>query len=280
LAAGCRAIWDKQATLLSADPAATDTATEQQLRADLLELVLLWNRLEQRIEPPDSAARQTAKAALAEAERIFGPHLTLGLAQANGNAQDVARLEPRTAWEHVAIGRHWLAAGRLSDAAVHFEQAVNLEPQSFWPNFYLAICNYRNEDFDQALNGFSACVALAPRRAECYYNRALAHAAVGNLERAIQDDRRALELDATLATAALHRATLYCRLRQYDQAEGDLRLARSAGADPASVNYTEAVLHLARGDKSAALSCAKRALSHQPNHAEAHSLEQRLRGER
>jgi serine/threonine protein kinase/Tfp pilus assembly protein PilF len=276
LANGCRAVWEKRAMLIPADDWPADQKIDQQVRADLVEMVLLWDHLEERLAQADPAAPRDSTSAVAQAERLCGPHLALDLARINLGDEQAAELNPHTAWEHVAVGRHWMDSGRLADAAAHFEQAVNLEPQAFWPNFYLAICAYRGQQFDLALNGFSACVALAPQRAECYYNRALAHAAVGNIERAIADDGRALDLDPTLATAALHRARLYCRLRQFDDAEADLGRAQSAGADAASVHYTRAVLHLGRGDRSAALVQAQRTLDHQPDHAEARLLHNQL----
>ena len=38
---------------------------------------------------------------------------------------------------------------------------------------------YRLGRFDDAVDAFRVCIALAPETAECFYNRALAHAALG-----------------------------------------------------------------------------------------------------
>jgi serine/threonine protein kinase len=278
LADGCRAVWGKRSALIGESKPAADTVIGEQIRADLVELVLLWNRLEQRRETANRAAQREAAEALAEADRLFGPHLALDLVRLTGKPEKVMQLTPRTASEQVAVGRFWLAADELSRAASHFEQAVSLEPQSFWPNFYLAICAYRQQDFDQAVSGFSACVAVAPHRSQCYYNRALAQAAAGNIERAIQDDGKALAIDGGLSAAALHRATLYCRLENYAAAEADLKHAEASGADAASLHYTRALVYLARGDRSAALFSAEQALALRPDHDDAQSLKQRLMG--
>jgi tetratricopeptide (TPR) repeat protein len=105
----------------------------------------------------------------------------------------------------------------------------------------------------------------------------LAYAAVGSIDRAIQDDSRALELDRSFTAPALHRAAMYCRQRKFAEAQADLRQAEQNGANPAATHYTWALLHLGEGHQAAALASIERALSHQPDHAEARSLRDRLR---
>ena len=90
------------------------------------------------------------------------------LADAAGHCAD--RLKPRTAWEHAAAGRLLLATGDLSQAEKSFEQALALEPQDFWANFHQGVCAFRLSRYHDALNAFRICIALAPDRAECFYN--------------------------------------------------------------------------------------------------------------
>ena len=147
---------------------------------------------------------------LDEAETAFGPsHLlfrerqahaeALGLTDvAEAAARGASRLPPRTAWEHCAVGRSLLASGDLARAGAAFERALALRPQDFWANFYQGVCAYRLRRFEDAVNAFRVCVALAPDRAECYYNRALAHAALGHVGPAGLDHDRATRLDPAL----------------------------------------------------------------------------------
>jgi tetratricopeptide (TPR) repeat protein len=103
-------------------------------------------------------------------------------------------MEPRTAWEHYILGRSLLRAGHAAEAAELFQLAVDLEPQAFWPNFHRGVCAYRLRQFETALAAFSACVALAPDKAECYQNRGLAYRAVGREDLATRDLQTARRL--------------------------------------------------------------------------------------
>src|SRR5262249_1929295 len=152
-------------------------------------------------------------------------------------AERASEMAPRTAWEHYAVGRFLLRSGELAPAARALERSLELQPQGFWPNFYQGTCAYRLRRYEDALNALCVCVALAPERAECFHNRALAHAALGHTDCALHDYGRALELDPGLAAAALNRGTLHYREKRYADATADLRRALDNGADPAVVHY-------------------------------------------
>jgi serine/threonine protein kinase len=157
---------------------------------------------------------------------------TLGLdelARVAGQRADLRA--PRTAWEHYALGCSLMRAqtppvpllggspgsllgqslyrlGKLSLAVAEFEKALDQEPQRFWPNFYRGMCAYRLDRFEDAVASFSVCIALTAstegarhttdQQARCYYNRALAHRALGHTEPARQDYEKARALDPTL----------------------------------------------------------------------------------
>jgi len=62
-----------------------------------------------------------------------------------------------------------------------------MQPHGFWPNFYSGVCAYRQKRLEDAVNAFRVCIALAPESAACYYNRALAEAALARNDRALTD---------------------------------------------------------------------------------------------
>src|SRR5581483_10577872 len=190
-------------------------ATEAQLCADLRDLGLIGADLSARLG--EKAGRRQALTILDEVEALFGPSRALylqreALYRALGHDAEAAEagrrakheeLTPRTAWDHYAVGRTLLQAGDLAGAARELQQAVELQPGDFWPNFYRGVCAYRRERYPEALTAFSVCVALAPGNAECYYNRALVLAAQDRTEPAVRDYGKALEYDPHLAAAAL-----------------------------------------------------------------------------
>jgi serine/threonine protein kinase len=194
-----------------------DEETRASLRADLLDLAILWADL--RVELADPAARpaahEEALKTLAQAEADWGPSPVLSQerrfhSEAIGRRQDTAQPEaeiaPRTAWECYAIGRGLLRRGALESAARALDRAVAMQPQSLWAQFYRGRCALLRNRYAEALDAFGACVALAPE-AVCYHNRSLAYAGLGVTERARLDLERARELDPD-SVAALPRSHL------------------------------------------------------------------------
>jgi serine/threonine protein kinase/Tfp pilus assembly protein PilF len=183
---------------------------------------------------------------------------------------------PRTGWEHYALGRAYLASDQLERAAEELAAALEQDPAGLWPNFYYGLCAYRMRRYEDAVEAFGVCIGAAPNIAGCFYNHGLALAALGRTGQAIVNYDRALEIDSTHAAAALNRAMLRYEQRQFDKAIADLHLALEHGADPASVHYNLALVHMAVHD-DAALDDVERALEFNPAHELARRLRDKLR---
>jgi serine/threonine protein kinase len=210
----CQVIWESRRSIVEALGEGLDRDREQRARTDLLDLAIIWASLRVRngrdATQADTARRQALRT-LDEAEALFGPsHVlfrerrahaeALGLLEVAATAaRGAAQVPPRTAWEHDAVGRSLLASGDLVPAEAAFERALALRPQDFWPNFHQGVCAFRQGHYQDAVSAFRVCIALAPDRAECFYNRALAYAALGQTPKASWDYDRAGQLDPSLA---------------------------------------------------------------------------------
>ena len=248
-------------------------------------------RLRHRLgRPPRSprargARRPTAPAArpsewLDEAIDLLGPspalvRLRATQAEALGLpvSSDHPTPEPESAWEHCDLGRSYLRSGDLAGAADEFQAALDLRPQDFWPNFYQGLCAYQLGRFDDAIDAFRVCIALAPETAECYYNRALAHEALGHKALALRDYTHALQRDRTLSEAALNRGILLSAEGRHTEAAADfdLALATANGRETRGmIHYNRARGDLARGDRPAALAHLEAAVDY--GHKDAQNL--------
>ena len=67
--------------------------------------------------------------------------------------------------------------------------------------------------------------------AETCYNRGLAHAKNGALERAIEDYTKAIELNPNYADAYYNRGGTFLRLGEREKAKSDLATARDMGSE-------------------------------------------------
>jgi tetratricopeptide (TPR) repeat protein len=277
----CRALWNKRQFIAEQ----LGTARDADLRADILDIAILWADLRVRGTAGDrTAVRQDALQMLSEAERLFGSSPVLKYERQrleSSGPLDPARLpEPRTAWEHYALGRAYLHSGDHDRAAEALRRAVALQPAGRWANFYYGLCAYRQGQYEDALVAFSVCVGAARDSAACYYNRAQAYAALGRREQAVADYGQAVRLDPGLASAWLNRGILHYQEGRLTQAQADLDRALDRGANPAAAHYNLALVHLARQDRQAALASVRRALEFQPGHEEAERLRKSLQGAR
>lgn len=108
-------------------------------------------------------------------------------------------LEPdHPAHEQYAIGRALYRAGQWEAAAEALQTTIDLDPRSFWPQYYRGLCAFRLGQFEAALAAFSACTVLAPEKPECFVHRAAAFQALGRHDLAARDLATARRLDPSL----------------------------------------------------------------------------------
>jgi serine/threonine protein kinase/Flp pilus assembly protein TadD len=298
LAAACRALWEQRGRVAERLSAPKGDALEPTVRDDLLDLAILWADLQVRLAPPsgEEAARRDALAVLDQAEALFGPSPVLdeerklhgGMGRADKSVGPTETQSsssvgptllsalPSTAWDHYALARSLVRSGDLERAAVEAKRAVRLQPQGLWPNFYQGLCAYRRGRYADAVTAYSVCIGAAPEATGCFYNRALAYEALGEMGQALDDYDQALRLDPTLAAAAVNRGMLHYRAKRYADALADLQRAEALGEEPATISFDRALVHLARGEESVALEELRRALRHAPHHADARKLLDRL----
>ena len=217
----CRELWAVRGDIAKRLADQPTAELEARWRSDLLDLGILTAHLEVRADPAPAAHRR-AMTTLAEAEELLGPSGVLYLerarharalsqqAEADESNRRAAEFAPRTAWEHLTVGRARLSIGELSAAAVALDRCLELDPRSMWGNFYRGVCALRAQEPPVALAAFSACLALHPDSAWCLYNRGLAYLAAG------RPDRASIDLDRALALEPDHPAArdLVARLRK------------------------------------------------------------------
>jgi tetratricopeptide (TPR) repeat protein len=289
VAGPCRDVWAERTRLLDAADE-LEGSTEDRIRVDLVDLATLWPDLAVRTARPADRETQrlAALARLEEAKALFprnpvlehqGAVLLRALGRSDGTALQET-MSPRTAWDHYVLGRDLLSEGDAAGAEVEFDRSLELDPQSFWANLSRGLGAFRREHFEDAVASFGVCVALAPHRAECYYNRALALAAAGRTDRAARDYDRALELDPNYAEAALNRGLLRYREKRYAEALGDVQRALDAGADSGAGAgyYALALIYLAREEDVRARASLEACLRSNPDSKEATELYDQLGG--
>jgi serine/threonine protein kinase/tetratricopeptide (TPR) repeat protein len=269
LADHIRTIWHERAVLLEGDAGSGGRQAGNDLRADLLDLVIAWVELSIGLESKSAApeSRRDALRILDEAAASCGTgprldRLRRSLAGGDGDPKSGARTSTRTltALEHFDLGRIDLRAGRFKEASLEFQRVLDDRPLDFWSNFYLGLCDYRLGRLADALAEFGICAALQRTSAECYHNRARVAEAMGRLDQATRDYSRAVDLDPRLTPALLNRGVIAYKNGRYAAAVLDLERALDSAADStnkAQIHYNLALACFASGDRTAALTNAQ-----------------------
>jgi serine/threonine protein kinase len=189
---GCRRFWNDRDRIVD-----RLRALNPSVRADLYDVAICWADLQMNMSE--------ALATLDQAEELLGSSPVLDAERRlHGATIHTLGLKPQSAWDHYALGRALLRSGDLDHAAAETEQAMKLEPQGLWPNFYQGVCTYRRGQFVEAASAFGVCIGAAPDAAGCYFNRALAFAALGRREQALRDYDIARRFDPTLYSSSLN----------------------------------------------------------------------------
>lgn len=117
-------------------------------------------------------------------------------------------------------------------AADAFTEAIASNPMSVaaWNN--RAAARLRSGEVNRAIVDYNRALELAPYDAEIYYNRGNALVAAGQYQDAVVDYTRAAQIDPTFSKAVFNRGTAYALLGQRDVAQTDWSRAISLEPDP------------------------------------------------
>jgi eukaryotic-like serine/threonine-protein kinase len=266
----CDSLWCIREQLQAHKTSRLDTQVEEQLRTDLLDLVIISVDLKSRLAEYDPAAKTHALERLSEAEELVGSSPVMDRLRSQVESENrfcSTAIDPdMTTWEIYAIGRTQLLAGDAVGAMAIFQQALKREPRAFWPNYYEGLAALRCDQAEDAVSGFSVCIAYTTEwKGLCYYHRALAYESLGKLRSAERDLDSAIELEPKFALAYYRRGIVRLTLGKIDAANEDLEKARALGYAKADLWYQLAFARNAMKDHPGALGAANEAVRAEPS---------------
>ena len=135
--------------------------------------------------------------------------------------QSNAENKPNAENELLELGVQKRDSGRLQEALVDFNKAIQLNPQVAFAYLYRGVTYGDLGEFENAIADYDKSIELAPTLVMAYYNRGKAHAALDEIEKAIADYTKAIELDPTIAQAYLRRGNTYYKLDENEKAIAD-----------------------------------------------------------
>jgi tetratricopeptide (TPR) repeat protein/predicted Ser/Thr protein kinase len=210
-------------------------------------------------------------------------------ATASRETADRPDLKPVTAADFFIDGSRMMldsraAKVRLLPAVDAFENVLRIDPQHFWSQYFIAICNLRLQRPDLARASLTACASLRPDFIWTYILRAFVLSEMQDFDAAEADFRFALErlqpnTDARYILL-VNRGVMRLRQNRLDDATADLRTAIELRPDEFQAHVNLAQIFQKAKDLASAEKEFTEALRLQPNLAALYRSRSRLRIER
>lgn len=146
-------------------------------------------------------------------------------------------------------GRHHQLAGQLPQAMAAYKGCLHNKPEHFWAMYFLAVCQLQTGQVQQAVLGFTACLARQETLPELslrflFNNRGNACLAAGDDAAAEADFRRAAQLDAR-DPRPFHNLGISL-VRRGDWAAAIEQFSKALAAEP---GFAPSLLERARGQR-------------------------------
>ena len=148
------------------------------------------------------------------------------------------------------LGRFYLYRRKLDQASRELGIAVELQPGSFWANYFHGLCAFQRGEFERARESFRVCLALNDKQAWCFFNRAVTLEKLKDQNAARRDYDRALELEPNFSAAYLNRGILNFNEGRLAEAAADLEVAQQCGGNTEALRRNLALVRKARSEGS------------------------------
>jgi len=136
-------------------------------------------------------------------------HLTLGrqylgegkLSEAAVEFQAAIQLDPSSVEGHFGLGNIYFQQGKLDEASQEFQKTLELDSKNVDARSNLGAVYYQLGQFDRAATEFKKAIALAPNDADIHYNLGAAYVQQYSYDDGISEFTEALRLDSSLTRA-------------------------------------------------------------------------------
>ena len=125
---------------------------------------------------------------------------------------------PRTAEDHLRLGESLARRGKIDDAIVEFEKAIEMRSEYVAAYINLGAAYGQKGMIDQSISASEKVIDLDPRNATAYYNLGNANGIGGNYEEAFASFFKAIELDSGYAEPHYGLAVCYFATGHYELA--------------------------------------------------------------
>jgi len=149
-------------------------------------------------------------------------------------------------------------------------KAINIDPGYFGDYCNRGIAHADLGQYDRAIQDYDQAIRLDPNHGISYGNRGSTYTDLGQYDRAIQDFDQAIRLDPNHSIAYCNRGATYAKLGQYDRAIQDYDQAIRLDPNDADAYYNRGVAYAHLDQHDRAIQDYDQAIRLDPDHAISH----------
>jgi tetratricopeptide (TPR) repeat protein len=172
---------------------------------------------------------------------------------------------------HDNLGNDLRLKGDIDEAAVHFREALRINPHFAEAHINLGNVLLRKGSVDDAIAHYEQALRIKPQLSGLYYNLGNALIRKGRVNDAIRHYRQALQIDPEFADAHNNLGNALLQQRNVDDAITHLRMALQLKPDYAEAWYGLGKAQLQKGNMDEAIDCHRQALQLRPDYTEVHN---------
>jgi len=177
---------------------------------------------------------------------------------------------PVIGWQFVALTLLTLGmltpAGAYDTTAVDQNEVIASDPTDAGAFYDRGLAFAHKGKLQRAIDNFNKAIRLNPDYADAYYDRGLAYASIGDNDRAIADLGKAIEFNPAHAFPYANRGYAYFQKGNYGLAIADFDKAIELGPDLADVYYNRGLAYDARGHTGRAIADFDKVIELDPDH--------------
>ena len=162
--------------------------------------------------------------------------------------------------------------GTEQEALDSLEAAVKLDPNHFKARLHLGRNYYEHNQHLKARRQFEAVLERDQDYPWLHYHLSMLHSNRGEVQAAIRELEKELELHPTHAQARLELGEWLVKIGQFERGLSHLSQVKQGEVHPVDLNYAIAKAHRGLGNPEQALAAARKCLEMDPEFSDAHYL--------
>lgn len=172
---------------------------------------------------------------------------------------------------HNNLGTALLQMGRVDEAAIHFQKALEVQPQNAEARNNLGNAFFQKGRMDEAVAHYQKALQVNPKLALARYNLGVAFLKNGRVQEAVGHFQGALEVEPDFAKAHYNLGVAFVQLGRVSEALVHYNKALEINPNYAEAEYNLGIALLQVGRLNEAVSHYNKALVINPNYVEAHN---------